>query len=93
MTDVLTLRIPPQKLAKVDRRAAEMGQDRSGYIRSLIDEDLRTASKPSRHVFASEDLVGCVETGIKSSSNTHLRQVIRTRLAIRHGKNRRHRSS
>jgi hypothetical protein len=93
MTDVLTLRLPPGKLAKVDRRAAELGQERSRYIRGLIDEDLRGAAKPRKHVFASEDLVGCVETGIVSSSSAHFRKIIRERLIARHGKNRRHRSA
>lgn len=93
MTGVLTLRLPPQKLAKVDRRAAELGQDRSGYIRSLIDEDLQTAGQPGKHVFASEDLVGCVNTGIKSSSSARLRKIIRDRLTARYAKNRRHRAA
>jgi hypothetical protein len=91
MTDVLTLRMPPQKLAKVDRRAAELGQDRSGYVRGLIEEDLRTATKPRKRVFASEDLVGCIATGIRTSNSAHFRKIIRERLTARYDKNRRHR--
>jgi len=92
MMTVLTLRIPLRKIAKVDRRAAELGQDRSSYIRGLIDEDLRSANVPRKHVFASEDLVGCVNTGIGTSS-AQFRRVIRERVAARYGKNRRHRAS
>jgi hypothetical protein len=88
MSTVLTVRMPVQKLAKVDRRAAELGQDRSGYVRRLIDQDLSNAPKVRKHVFASEDLVGCVSTGIRQGDNSTVRQVIRQRLLVRHAKNR-----
>ncbi len=88
MADVLTLRLPPGKLAKVDRRAAELGQQRSSYLRSLIEADLQRADGPRQHVFASEDLVGCVRTGIKKGDNRTVRKVIRDRLSSAHGKDR-----
>jgi hypothetical protein len=93
MTDVLTVRMSSQQKAEVDRRAAELGQERSAYIRCLIEEDIRTAEKPRKHVFASEDLVGAVDTGVKSGTASSFREIIRERIASRHDKNRRHRST
>lgn len=80
--------MPPQKLAVLDRRAAELGQDRSGYVRSLIEQDLKSALRPRKHIFASEDLVGCVRTGLSNGKNATVRQAIRQRLMARHAKNR-----
>ncbi len=80
--------MPPQKLARLDRRAAELGQDRSGYVRGLVDRDLENSSAPRGHVFASEDLVGCVETGIKSGDNATVRKTIRQRLKAQYAANR-----
>ena len=88
MANILTLRLHPGKLAKVDRRAAEIGQDRSGYVRGLIEEDLKRPPKPGGHTFASEDLVGCVSTGISRGDNATLRKVLRKRILARYAKNR-----
>ena len=88
MANVVTVRLPPGKLAHVDRRAAELGQDRSTYMRGLIDGDLKSAKRSPKHVFASEDLVGCVATGIASGDNRTVRKVIRQRLLGRYAKNR-----
>jgi hypothetical protein len=78
----------PQKLARLDRRAAELGRNRSGYVRSLIEEDLKTHPKPSKYVFASKDLVGCVSTGIKEGDNATVRKIVRDRVLARYAKNR-----
>ena len=80
---VLTVRMAPQKLAQLDRRAPELGRDRCGYVRSLIEEDLKSAPKVRKRVFASGDLVGCVATGIKSGDNAIVRKVIRERVLAR----------
>ena len=88
MSIILTIRVPVQKLARIDRRAAELGQDRSHYVRGLIEQDLRSAPKPPRHVFASEDLVGCVSTGIKANDSATLWKIIREHARARHEKNR-----
>jgi len=88
MANILTLRLPPGKLARVDRRAAELGQNRSGYLRHLIEEDLRQTPHPRTHVFASEDLVGCVNTGVRAGDNRTVRKVIQERLRARYVKNR-----
>jgi hypothetical protein len=87
MPRILTLRLEPGKLARLDRRAAELGQDRSSYVRSLIEQDLKEpASK--KHVFASTDLLGAYQTGIASSDNATVRRIVRQRLLSRHEKNR-----
>src|SRR5207245_10349361 len=52
MSMVLTVRMAPQKLAQLDRRAPEPGRDRCGYVRSLIEEDLKSARKVRKRVFA-----------------------------------------
>jgi hypothetical protein len=80
MTATLTVRLSPGKLAKLNKRAAELGQDRSSYVRGLIEEDLLAAPKTARHTFASEDLVGCVSTGLSSGDNATVRDVIRQKL-------------
>jgi predicted DNA-binding protein len=88
MSTVLTIRLPAAKVARVARRAAELGQDRSTYIRGLIEQDLSNAPKPSKHVFASEDLAGCISTGLKIADNATVRKLIRQRLLERSEKNR-----
>ena len=72
----------------MDQRAAELGQDRSGYVRRLIEEDLKRPPKSGRHIFASEDLVGCVSTGISRGDNATLRKVLRKRVLARYAKDR-----
>jgi hypothetical protein len=88
MAVVLAIRLSPGKLARIAKRAAELGQDRSAYVRKLIDEDLKNPPKASKHVFASEDLVGCVRTGLKRGDNATVRKVMRERLQGRHAKHR-----
>ena len=70
----------PQKLAKLDRRAAEAGRERAEYVRTLIDEDLQKVHKPSRHVFASQDLAGIVAVSTAPKDNQFVRQTIKQRL-------------
>ena len=83
MSAVLTIRMAPQKLARLSRRAVEAGQDRSAYVRGLIDQDLQSAPKPRQHIFASEDLIGCVRTGIANCDNATVRKIVRQRLLDR----------
>ena len=80
MTKPFSLRARPSLIAAIDARAAELGQDRSKYILSLIEEDLTRRSTPSRHRFASADLIGCVATGLKSGDNATVRRLIRQRM-------------
>ena len=85
---MLTFRLPSGKLARVDRRAAELGRDRSGYIRALIDQDLEQPGRPGRHKFASEDLIGAFSLGHRTADNATVRRLARERLARRREKNR-----
>jgi len=82
MSYVLTLRIEPGKLAKLDKRAAAVGQDRSSYVRHLIERDLISA-EPRKHKFASADLLGAYRTGIKSGDNKTIREIVRSRATAR----------
>jgi hypothetical protein len=79
LANVLTLRLAPAKLARVDQRAAELGRDRSGYIRSLIDQDLERPAGRRRHKFASEDLIGAFNTGHGTADNATVRRLARQR--------------
>ncbi len=62
-------------LAKAEERAAQLGLDRAGYVRSLIEQDLNS-SHVSRRRFASEDLVGAFRLGGQSATN----DLVRTQL-------------
>jgi hypothetical protein len=83
MANILPLRLPPAKLARVDRRAAELGRDRSGYVRALIDRDLDQPAKQAGHKFASEDLIGAFNTGQGGADNATVRRLVRLRLRER----------
>src|SRR5439155_609746 len=75
MAAILTVRLSPSKLAKVDRRAAELGRDRSGYVRSLIEQDLEQPAQGQRHKFASRDLIGAFSTGQGTAHNATVRRL------------------
>ena len=82
MASIVTLRLPPTKVARLDRRAAELGRDRSGYLRALIDQDLEQPAEQVRHRFASEDLIGAFSTGQGGADNATVRRVVRLRMRI-----------
>src|SRR5258708_18676049 len=83
MANVLTLRISPAKLAKLDKLAAGSGRDRSGYVRSLIDTALERPQRTARHKFASADLLGALSIGNGPATNENTRRIIRERLKVR----------
>ena len=86
MANIVTLRLPPAKLARMDRRAAELGRDRSGYLRALIDRDLEQPAEQVRHKFASEDLIGAFNTGQGGADNATVRRLVRLRMRERREK-------
>jgi hypothetical protein len=88
MANILTLRLPPAKLAKVDRRAAELGRDRSGYLRALIDRDLEQPASETGHKFVSEDLIGSYNIGHLTADNATVRRLARDRWLQRREKHR-----
>lgn len=79
MSHVLTVRIEPNLLSRAEARAARLGLDRAGYVRSLIQQDLEEAVVPARSRFASEDLVGAFRLGGASASNARVRENLRRR--------------
>ncbi|HAB18080.1 MAG TPA: hypothetical protein PLX89_01050 [Verrucomicrobiota bacterium] len=79
MSRVLTVRVAPHLLAKAEARAVQLGLDRAGYVRNLIERDLETSNGQSRRPFASEDLVGAFELGGGSATNQRVREVLSRR--------------
>jgi hypothetical protein len=88
MTRPFSLRARPSLLAAIDARAARLGQDRTKYILSLVEQDLTEDKKPRRHKFASHDLIGAFSTGTGPATNENTRRLIAQRLKERREKNR-----
>ena len=84
MSNVLTLRISPAKLARLDRLAAAAGRDRSGYVRRLIEDAIESEGRAGRrHKFASADLLGSLSIGTGPGTNENIRRLVRQRLTGR----------
>lgn len=89
MTQVLTVRVPPDLLAKADERAAQLGLDRGKYVRGLIEQDITTGVRDRRRrTFSSESFIGSVPLRRGPYTNRRVRAIVRERLARRHEKNR-----
>jgi hypothetical protein len=89
MTQVLTVRVPPGLVAKADARAARLGLDRGGYVRSLIEQDVVAGDKETRaRTFASEDFIGSVPLRRGPYTNRRVRAILRERLVHGREKNR-----
>ena len=88
MTRPFSLRARPSLIAAIDARAARLGQDRTKYILSLVEQDLTEDKKPRPHKFASHNLMGCVSIGNGPATNENTRRTIRQRLMERREKNR-----
>ena len=88
MTQVLTVRIPPQLLSKAEARAARLGLDRAKYVRGLIEQDLSLETKQPKRKFASEDLIGSVTLGKGPYTNQRVRELMRARVTAKREKNR-----
>lgn len=82
MTKPFSVRARPSLISAIDARAAQLGQDRSKYILTLVERDLSEADaqKPRKHKFACDDLIGAYSTGIKSGDNATIRKIIRERV-------------
>ncbi|MDQ3623604.1 MAG: hypothetical protein M3463_14125 [Verrucomicrobiota bacterium] len=87
MTKVLTIRIPPDLLARAEARAASLGLDRAKYVRSLIEEDLARKTPEPKRRFRSEDLVGSIEIGQGPYTNKRIRELMRKRYLAKREKN------
>lgn len=79
MSQVLTVRIDPELLSRAEARAAHLGLDRAGYVRSLIEQDLDRPKGRGRRRFASEDLVGAFRLGGTVATNSRVRDQLRMR--------------
>ena len=80
--------MPPDLIAKADRRAAELGLDRGKYVRSLIEQDVTASAGPrSKRTFVSEDFIGSVPLARGPYTNHRVRVIVRERLAARREKN------
>ena len=77
MTNVVSLRMPPKKVAAVDRRAADSGLDRTKYILRLVDQDLAKPAPKSKRRFASLHLLGKFQS--QGSSNAQIRAALKAR--------------
>jgi len=89
MTEVLTVRVPPDLLAKADARAAQLGLDRGKYVRALIEDDVTAGAKQGRRRrFSSESFIGSVPLGRGPYMNRRVRALVRDRLAAKREKNR-----
>jgi hypothetical protein len=81
MTQVLTVRVPPDLVAKADVRAAELGLDRGKYVRALIEQDVASATRPGRkRRFVSEDFIGSVPLRRGPYTNRRVRAIVAERL-------------
>ncbi len=89
MTSILTVRVSPELKAKAEARAAELGLDRGGYVRTLIEQDLGTRATSSRTLrFRSEDFIGSVPLARGPYTNQRVQQIVRRRLTRRHEEDR-----
>jgi hypothetical protein len=79
MSHILTVRIAPGLLAQAEARASQLGLDRAGYVRSLIERDVENGNTAARRRFASEDLVGRFRLGGRPASNQRVREILRRR--------------
>lgn len=79
MTEVVSLRMPSDKVAAIDRRAADSGLDRTKYLLRLVEQDLTRPAPKSRRRFASMHLLGKFRS--MGSSNAAVRAVVRAHVA------------
>lgn len=74
---MLTVRVPPDLIAKADMRAAELGLDRGKYVRGLIEQDVAAAAKiPRKKRFVSEDFIGSMPLGRGPYTNRRVRELV-----------------
>ncbi|MCX6927918.1 MAG: hypothetical protein NT154_32620 [Verrucomicrobia bacterium] len=75
MTHVVSLRIPPEKVAAIDRRDTDSGLDRTWFLLRLVDQDLARPTGRSKRRFASLDLLGRFRS--RGSLNSQVRAALR----------------
>ncbi|MEI7937009.1 MAG: hypothetical protein WCK27_09990 [Verrucomicrobiota bacterium] len=75
MTHVVSQRMPPKKVAAIDRRATDSGLNRTKYLLHLVDQDLARPARKSKRQFASLHLLGRFRS--RGSSNAQVRTALR----------------
>lgn len=75
MTHVVSLRMPPEKVAAIDRRATDLGLDRTNYLLRLVDQELARPARRSKRRFASLHLLGRFRS--RGSSNAAVRGALK----------------
>ncbi|MDB6038482.1 MAG: hypothetical protein JWM99_2323 [Verrucomicrobiales bacterium] len=88
MSKVLTVRIAPELLMKAQARAVQLGMDRTGYVRNLIEQDLHIAKTSDKPRLVSEDLVGAFRLGGRSATNQRAREVLKQKSATKRERHR-----
>src|SRR5262249_8013117 len=75
MTHVVSLRLPLDTVAALDRRAADSGLDRTKYILRLVRADLALPKPQGKRRFASTHLIGKFRS--RGSSNEKVRAAVK----------------
>jgi hypothetical protein len=75
MTQVVSLRVPSEKVVAIDRRATDSGLDRTKYLLRLVDQDLARPAPRSTRRFASVHLLGRFRS--RGSSNAQARAALK----------------
>ena len=75
MPNVLTVRIPPPLLSRLDRKAAALGRTRAEHVRQVLEADL-AAPQPKSKGFACLSLKGGYALG-RGSDNAAVRKAFR----------------
>ena len=89
MTQVLTVRVSPDLIAKADARAAQLGIDRGKYVRGLIEQDVADGkNEPRKRKFASEGFIGSMPLRRGPYTNHRVRAIVRERLSAKREENR-----
>lgn len=78
MTQVISLRVPLDKLAELDRRASSTGLDRTKYLLRLVEEDITRPAPKQRRRFASMHLLGKFRS--QGSSNAAVRAALKAQV-------------
>ena len=79
MTKVVSLRVPSDKVAAIDRRAADSGMDRTKYLLGLVEKDLARPAAETKRRFASMHLLGRFQS--KGSTNAQVRAALKAHSA------------
>jgi hypothetical protein len=75
MSNVLTVRLPPSLLSRLDRKAAALGRARAEHVRQVLEADLAVAAPKSKR-FACLPLKGRYALG-RGSDNEAVRKALR----------------